>query len=305
MIEQNSWGSYPKLYALGHKALSTLLLDSVVVEEKIDGSQFSFGVIDGVLRCRSRNVELDLDGDNHMFTQAVLAAKDLAPRLHPGWTYRAEYVMKPKHNSLLYDRVPAYNLMLFDINNGYQSYLSADDKALEAFRLGLETVPLLYEGRITSMGQLQGFLENHKSVLGAAFPEGIVVKNYNRYGVDGKALMGKYVSEKFKEVHQVEWKKSNPKSGDILTTLAAAYATEQRWDKAVQHLRDRGELEDDPRDIGALLKEVQTDLLEECEDEIKEVLFKWAWKHLARASTNGFAQWYKQRLLSQQVVPDE
>ncbi len=39
-----SWHSYPKIYGLGHKAITELLSDNVMVEEKIDGSQFSFGI---------------------------------------------------------------------------------------------------------------------------------------------------------------------------------------------------------------------------------------------------------------------
>ena len=33
----SSWHSYPKVYALGHSAIKDLLLDSVILEEKIDG----------------------------------------------------------------------------------------------------------------------------------------------------------------------------------------------------------------------------------------------------------------------------
>ena len=38
--------SYPKIYNLGHKYLEELFLDDVLIEEKIDGSQISFGVIE-------------------------------------------------------------------------------------------------------------------------------------------------------------------------------------------------------------------------------------------------------------------
>lgn len=53
----DSWHSYPSTFALGHRAIADLLLDPVLVEEKVDGSQFSFGVFeqDGerVIRCRA------------------------------------------------------------------------------------------------------------------------------------------------------------------------------------------------------------------------------------------------------------
>lgn len=34
-----SWHSYPKLYAMGHRAIADILLDDVIVQEKVDGSQ--------------------------------------------------------------------------------------------------------------------------------------------------------------------------------------------------------------------------------------------------------------------------
>lgn len=39
-----SWHSYPSIYNLGHRYIADLLTVPVIVEEKIDGSQFSFGL---------------------------------------------------------------------------------------------------------------------------------------------------------------------------------------------------------------------------------------------------------------------
>lgn len=300
-MESNSWGSYPKIFALGHNALAALFCEPVLIEEKIDGSQFSAGVFDGKLRCRSKNVELDMDGDCHMFNEAVGTMKGLAPRLHDGWTYRCEYLQKPKHNALGYDRIPQDHLIIYDINDGHQSYLSYDAKAAEAERLGLEVVPRLHDGLVENVGALRDLFDGKTSLLGGCEMEGIVVKNYERYGRDGKVLMGKFVSGKYKEVHNREWKNSNPKSGDILEQLKKEYCTgSARWEKAVIHRRERGELLDAPTDIGPLMGDVAKDLHEECCEEIEGKLFKWAWKHLSRTCTSGLAQWYKDRLLDNQ-----
>ena len=40
----NQISSYPKIYSLGHAAILDLLDGRVIVEEKVDGSQFSFGL---------------------------------------------------------------------------------------------------------------------------------------------------------------------------------------------------------------------------------------------------------------------
>jgi hypothetical protein len=60
-----SWNSYPKVYNMGHAAIADLLLDDVLVEEKVDGSQFSFGVFEHpeqgrVLKCRSKWGEINV-----------------------------------------------------------------------------------------------------------------------------------------------------------------------------------------------------------------------------------------------------
>ena len=39
--------------------------------------------------------------------------------------------------------------------------------------------------------------------------------------------------------------------------------TPARWNKAIQHLRERGLLEDSPRDIGLILREIPEDVLKE------------------------------------------
>ena len=138
----DSWNSYPSIFNLGHRAVSELLTQSVLVEEKIDGSQFSFGRFGGELRCRSKGAVLNNVAPEKMFARAVEVASQLD--LHDGWTYRAEYLQKPKHNTLVYERTPANNLIIFDINDGHEFYMSYDDKAAEARRLGLEIVPRLY-----------------------------------------------------------------------------------------------------------------------------------------------------------------
>jgi hypothetical protein len=73
-----------------------------------------------------------------------------------------------------------------------------------------------------------------------------------------------------------------------------------RWEKAVERLRDAGKLEGSPRDIGALIKEVPADVLEECEHEIRDILFRHFWPQISRGITAGLAEWYKEQLTQAQ-----
>jgi hypothetical protein len=292
-------GSYPKVYAIGHSAIRDLFCDPVLVEEKVDGSQFSFARIGGVLLCRSRGQQLVLDAPDNMFQPAVAAVHAIASKLHDGWTYRGEYLRKSKHNTLAYDRIPAQHIAIFDVNTAEECYLPPEEKAVEAQRLGFEAVPVLYDGPVDSPDALRRMLET-TSFLGGQPIEGVVAKNYRRFGLDGKALMGKHVSERFKEVHHESFRQGNPQQGDIKAILIGRYRSTVRWEKAVQHLRERGELTGTPKDIGALIKEAQQDIRAECAEEIAALLLKWVLPHVTRGAVAGLPEWYKQRLLDAQ-----
>jgi hypothetical protein len=272
----------------------------------VHNSSFSFGLIDGELQCRSKGKQLILDAPEKMFTKAVATAQELSSLLHPGWVYRSEFLEKPKHNVLAYARVPFRNVIIFDIDTGGENYLTPQEKMDEAHRLGLECVTAFYSGMVESMDQFMQLLET-VSCLGGTRIEGLVVKNYNVFTAEKKIALGKYVSERFKEVAGGEWRKANPTDADITSQLITRYRTPARWEKAVQHLRERGELEGTPRDIGNLIREVPADVKKECQDEIKQILFDHFWSKISRGVTNGVADWYKEELLRKgfMEVPNE
>ena len=168
-----------------------------------------------------------------------------------------------------------------------------------AERIGLEHVPLLYDGALEASQAADfvlGLLER-QSILGGPKIEGVVIKNYADIGRDGKVVMGKFVSAVFKEVHNKDWKDRNPEKGDVLDQICTALTTKARWSKAVQHLREAGTLANEPKDIGPLIKEVARDTLEEETEFIKDRLFAWAKKDIVRRVTAGLPEWYKEQLL--------
>ena len=298
------WFSYPSIFALGHRAIAEILQDPVLVEEKIDGSQINFGLFQDaefgeLLRIRSKGADIQLLAPEKMFAPAVAVIQERFKGLYPGWIYRGEYLSKPKHNTLVYNRTPNNHIIIFDISTGLEEYLDYESKREEAARLGFEVVPRLYEGLLSDMSLFRDLLET-PSCLGGQMVEGLVVKNYKRFGIDKHVMMGKFVSEAFKEIHAGEWKRENPTSSDILDRLTAEYRSPARWQKAVQHLQEAGRLEGSPRDIGLLFKEVPQDVERECEADIRDALYEWAWPRLRRSLCSGLAEWYKEELLKQQ-----
>lgn len=288
--------SYSSILNIGHKGLANLFNGPVQIEEKYDGSQFSFGIIDGELQMRTKSAQLVVDAPEKMFTLAVQRVKAIEHLLRPGYVYRGEYLAKPKHNVIVYDRVPLNNIMIFDISDGNtEFYLDAAMRQLEAERLGFESANVFYFGPVTELSTLTVYLDT-TSWLGGAKIEGFVVKNYEQFGLDHKVLMGKYVSEKFKEVMAGDWRERNPTQGDVLQQLIMMYRTPARWEKARIHLMEKGELTETPKDIGALIKEVQIDVKKEAAGEIADFLYRFYEPKIMRAIIAGLPEWYKLEL---------
>jgi len=276
---------YSKIHAVGKVEVEDLLKGPVVIEEKVDGSQFSFCGV----QCRSKSQ----DTPDQMFNKGVESVQELATLLTDGWTYCGEYLRKPKQNTLKYSRVPEKHIIIFDIIKDSGEFLSRQEKEIEATRIGLEVVPLLFEGVVDSLEQLDNLLLI-ESILGGEKIEGVVIKNYDH------GLIGKYVREGFHERNGTR-QKVKGQSNEIIQAIVGTYKTEARWAKAVQHLNEEGKISGSPSDIGIIMKEIHLDLKSEFENEIKEALFKWAWPQIAKGVANGAPDWYQQELAKQQI----
>lgn len=268
--------------------------DPVLIQEKADGSQLSASVIDGELVVRSRGVHFSpyAAGDFQPACDYLLSIQD---RLRPDWIYRCEYFRRPKQNALMYNRLPRNHLVLFDIEDGMQRFLPPLDVQREAERIEVEPWPPLFYGRWLKGALGLGDLLK-ESALGGPTMEGVVCKNYSRYGADKKVLMAKFVREDFKEINAKNWKAANPTGKDILLMLGDTYRTEARWRKAIQHLRDDGKLQGAVQDIGLIVREIWPDILKEHKEDILEALWRWAEPALRRIVVRGVPEFYKAEL---------
>lgn len=285
----------PKIYTLGHRNTQGILDGEIVVQEKIDGSQFSFSLQNGALECRSKSAVINLSAPG-MFkaavdTAALIASRDL---MLDGSVYQCEFLAKPKHNVLNYGRIPKSNLMIFDILTSDGVYLQPSDVQLIAATFGIEAVPELYYGDACGFPkEIQDALLQKESVLGGVKIEGFVIKNYSKPHVESKSgfLTAKVVAPEFKEKHASSPLKA--KANSPVESIINHYRTEARWLKAIQHLREAGQLVNGPEDIGPLMKELAEDFLIEEKSEVAEQLFEVFGKQLVKGISNGFPQYYK------------
>jgi len=267
----------------------------------VHNSMFCFGKIKGEVYVRSKGAQLFFENPDKMFSEAVDYIDSIQDKIADNTIYFSEYLKKPRHNILKYDRIPKNHLILFGVSDNTGTFFkkSYENIAKVAEELGIEAVPLIYKGKVSKPEEIFKLVEKD-SILGGTKVEGVVVKNYKQPFLLGgqpiPLMMGKYVSEKFKEVHRENWGKDHT-AGGRWQTFKESFKTEARWEKSIQHLKEKGELENSPRDIGKLIKEIKNDIAEEEKENIKDFLWKEFGDEVLRGSTKGFPEYYKERLL--------
>ena len=292
-------GAFPKIFTIGDKYILDIFKEEVEITEKVDGSQFVFGRVGGVLQMRSKGCTQYKEKHDKMFATAVNYVLSIENKLPDNTIFYCEYLKTPKHNILEYGRVPKNNLILFGV-----SLLDKNfdwDLSYYSGLLDIERIPQIFYGKIEKIEDLIKLLDQ-ESILGKAKVEGIVIKNYQRpFLLGGQAIplmSGKFVSESFKEVHKRDWVSSKDRYGAFVDS----FKTEARWNKAVQHLKEKGAIEGSVRDIGSILKEIQEDITNEEKESIKEYLWNEHKREILGAAIKGFPEWYKEKLLKENFV---
>lgn len=299
-----STGPFPKILHIGDKQIASLFDGPVEITEKVDGSQLGFGKEYGQLFVRSKGKEQDLDNPDKMFVDAVEYIKTIKDRLPDNYAFYGEYLQKPKHNTLAYDRIPKNHIALFGVYD-YETKEFYNYEAIKTWAeiLGVDAIPMVFQGMATP-DMVLPLVKDRVSYLGGQNIEGVVVKAYKPWmflnQIPLTVMSGKYVTEAFKEVHHKNWKAENTGKGR-LEVAALQYRSEARWNKAIQHLRDAGELTGTPKDIGPLIKEVKRDVIEEEKEAIKAELWSIFGEQFTKAATDGLPQWYKEKIVKGEV----
>lgn len=270
--------------------------------EKIDGSQFNFGVDSKKnLLMRSKGKDIFVEDPEKMFQKAidyvVVIGEKIKNQFPPETFFYTEFLSKPKHNVLQYKRIPKNHLVLFAAFFPGTGYVDYEKLKEVSSTLDIEVVPLLFEGEIKNAEELNRLLEL-ESGLGGETVEGVVVKNYQQTVFIADQVfpsLGKFVREQFKERHKAEWGQNEGKGK--WQTFLESFRTDARFAKAVQHLTEKGELSFSPADIGKLLVELKRDLVEEEKETIKNELYTFFVDEILRKAISGFPEWYKEQLL--------
>ena len=205
--------AYPKIFSIGSPYIPNLFTGKVEVTEKIDGSQFNFGLDSQKnVGLRSKGKDIYIDDPEKMFQKAidyvVSIDEKIKNKFSPETFFYTEFLSKPKHNVLQYKRVPKNHLILFAAYFPIKGFVNYQKLKELSEILDIEVVPLLFEGVIKNVEESKRLL-NLESGLGGETVEGIVVKNYGQTVFVADQVfpsLGKFVREQFKERHKTEWK---------------------------------------------------------------------------------------------------
>lgn len=242
--------------------------DWIVIQEKLDGSNASFGVIDGELKCWSRNKELDEHNTLEGFYNWVHKTID-KDKLKENHIYYGEWLAEHK---VVYEGHEK-EFVLFDFydvkTNTYTSYTLVE---YEAERLGLNIIPVFFIGKFESYEQLKSYVGKTKmngKLNGKLYGEGIVVKHFLLYKNNNHQTHVKLVSDEFSEYQPQKHHKDPNKRFSELELKVRNCITSARVEKHIFKLIEDGIIERDYsiQDMGKLLKllspRIAEDIIEE------------------------------------------
>ncbi len=308
--------SYNKILTLGSAYTDNALVGNIMVQEKVDGSQFRFGIDEeGNLVIGSKGTIIGHPDENKMFKEGagyITSIEHIVKKFPPNSYFYAEYLQKPKHNVLKYNHVPTNHLVLFDAIVGGRYITNREELGQYAVTLGIDLIPELWRGNIVQymkdknekgysnpLDFLKRIIETTQSYLGDELVEGVVIKNYTETIIlGGKVfpLFTKFVRTHFKERHDIEWKTCIGVKGRI-DEFINSFKNEARWQKAIIHMKEKGLFTNTPKDIGPLIGLVRKDIEEEEQETIKNYLYKEYKDNILRKAVQGLPEWFKDQLL--------
>lgn len=285
---------YPKILHIGAPLVETIFFNEVEITEKVDGSQCRIELTEDSVMVGSKNQGV---ADYGMFE----IAHDQGKRIHEETDWRTlgsevtlfcEFLEKPKHNTIKYDRVPRNHLYLFGAMVGSTHDHMVTGGLIEiAEHLEIDPPNVISNGRIESVEELKELM-THESYLGGSLVEGVVAKNYSRtydpLQVHSQAYVGypmaaKYVRDDFTRSNAKQWNTLSRKKG--VDSLVDMFFVEARFRKTIQHLCDEGSIEYQKKDLKYLIPEFFDDLMDEKKEEMTRMIMGEVFKALKKRAS--------------------
>lgn len=251
--------------------------DHIVLQEKIDGANFSIRYDEETDTVATFNRKNSLDFKNNLrgaYEWSQKLDKDLVKEvlgnnkvLFGEWLvpHTIVYPKERYHNAYFYD--------VYDLET--EGYLPQNEVKDIVNRLNLIYVPVFYDGEFTSWDDIRKFVG--RTDLGGELGEGVVVKNQTRLNDTNTRIpfYTKIVTEKFSEhmKHRVvDPEKSTER--ERLNTIAETIVTRARVEKILNKLVDEGIIPEDwdAHDMSTIAKNLSKRVYEDCVKEESETV---------------------------------
>jgi hypothetical protein len=276
----------------------------VSVEEKLDGSQISFGKTqDGMFYINSKRrklyqcnaagaeAEFPVPAGFQMAVDSLVGRRNL---VMPGAHFVGEAITKRRHNKIKYGRIPPSGVVVFAcaVDGEYlKDYRSVVDIVLK-FETAREIERLPGWTRIDD-AQLSGYL-SQESMLGGSTIEGVVLKPWVGDHPVRHLSMVKYVSPEFREANKT--RSIRPRNATV-DSLIDFYRTPGRWAKVIEQCKDEGVLDGAMNDMPHLLRHMNEEFEIEEADTVASTLYKAHRKDIMKGLARGFADYYREYLI--------
>lgn len=259
---------YMSVVRLGHKTTENVLQpgDPIIIQEKLDGANGSFKLEEGEIVAFSRNERLTEQNNLQGFYEWTQTLD--ANQLRSDVVYFGEWLTK---QFFLFD--------LYDIEK--EKYIHFTEVKKEAERLGLNLIPVFYEGEYQSLEHLESFIG--QTALGVKKGEGIVVKNVDYQDVYGKQLFVKLVIDAFKEVQRIK-KPRDPNFQSAEIEAVQSVLTRARVEKWIYKLIDEGVLQANfgMQDMAMILKKITPRIVDDIMQEEGEQIASFDLKEIRK-----------------------
>lgn len=251
--------------------------DYIVVQEKIDGANFSIRYDEetDTIKSFSRKKELDLGNNlrgawewsqklNKELIKEVLGTKLV---LFGEWLVC---------HTIVYPDDKYQNAYFYDVwDTEAEKYLEQDKVEDIVNRLGLIYVPIFYKGEFESWEHLKQFVG--RSDLGGESGEGIVVKNMTRLNDPNTRLpfYTKIVTDKFAEKMSVrKFDEGKLEKRAKLQAIVESIVTEARVTKLVHKMVDEGIIPEnwDEHDMAVIARNIGKEVYYDCVKEEPETV---------------------------------
>lgn len=251
--------------------------DYIVVQEKIDGANFSIRWNDETDSVMAFSRKKTLDFSNNLrgaWEWSQKLDKELIKNvLGSHLILFGEWLVS---HTVVYPDDKYKNAYFYDLYNlEEQRYLNQDEVESIIHQLGLIYVPVFYKGEFQSWDHLKQFVG--RTNLGGEYGEGIVIKNMTRLNDPNTRLpfYTKIVCDNFAEKKSVKkFDEDKLEKRAKLQDLVESIVTEGRVHKLVNKMVDDGIIPEnwDEHNMSTIAKNIGKDVYYDCVKEEKDIV---------------------------------